>query len=676
MTTNSETSYNSTLASIGFGIFFFFFVELLSDFIESIYALCLMSLSLNENVAAVLFILAALFLIIFKTTIPRFFWFGSGIVVLLFRSIEVIAAGVPKMLLSGIGVASFMILLPSLLQTKIISGSKYKEKNIAYGISFTLLLSILYKTINSGATLLGGNNYLWINWVIAFCGLTILIKWFIDEGNVTLKEENEVSKSGVLKTASMGTGILSVIILVYFAFGSPSILSRWVDGSYTATVILITLGFLIVSLLIVNRSVIARLPKSIVLLINLLFIISLVATIYVNQIQFLMVEAAYPLMNPESSLIKMIPFFIMLFLSPVILINTLFYARELLVSRPTPRQLGIGFFLSSFIMLLMIFFHIFTTVYDYIPVVGPFFRDKFWFVYLLVALGASLPIIIVSIEKNDNTESNGLFNFFNIEAIISCLISSIVIVSLFITLPSIGEYQTDSSSLKVLTFNIQQGYNNNGEKDLEGQLRFIKRLNPHIIGLQESDLARISGGNTDIVRYFADNLKMHSYYGPKPVNGTFGIALLSKYPIEKANTFYMYSVGEQTATIEAQVKVKEKSINVYVTHLGNDGDMVQLQAIMKQIGGKNRVICMGDFNFNPSKEQYGVATKIFNDAWLLKWPNGIDNEGFNPDNSLGEDGRIDHMFLSKDLKVKDCRILKNDYSDHPALITIIKGDSM
>jgi len=48
-----------------------------------------------------------------------------------------------------------------------------------------------------------------------------------------------------------------------------------------------------------------------------------------------------------------------------------------------------------------------------------------------------------------------------------------------------------------------------------------------LIGLQESDTNRISGGNSDIVRYFADRLDLYAYYGPKVVPGTFGIALLA-----------------------------------------------------------------------------------------------------------------------------------------------------
>ena len=68
------------------------------------------------------------------------------------------------------------------------------------------------------------------------------------------------------------------------------------------------------------------------------------------------------------------------------------------------------------------------------------------------------------------------------------------------------------------------------------------------------------------VRLFADALNMYSYYGPSTVTGTFGISLLSKYPIESPRTFFMHSAGEQTATIHARITAAGRTYNVFVTH--------------------------------------------------------------------------------------------------------------
>jgi endonuclease/exonuclease/phosphatase family metal-dependent hydrolase len=220
--------------------------------------------------------------------------------------------------------------------------------------------------------------------------------------------------------------------------------------------------------------------------------------------------------------------------------------------------------------------------------------------------------------------------------------------------------------LRVCTYNIQQGYDEAGSKNYAGQLVLLRGVNADVIGLQESDTARIAGGNADIVRYFADQLEMHSYYGPKTVPGTFGIALLSRYPIEDARTFYMYSEGEQTATIEARIRVGDQAFGLYVTHLGNGGPTVQQEAILEAIEGAEKVILMGDFNFRPDTAQYSLTTETLDDAWLLRWPEGVDGEG------RRFDRRIDHVFLSPGTMVVDARYLTEPESDHPALVVEIE----
>ena len=124
----------------------------------------------------------------------------------------------------------------------------------------------------------------------------------------------------------------------------------------------------------------------------------------------------------------------------------------------------------------------------------------------------------------------------------------------------------------------------------------------------------------------------------------------------------MYSVGEQTATIAAQVRVGDKTFNVLVTHLGNDGPIVQQEAILKEIGGLENVILMGDFNFRPDTVQYQLTTATLEDAWLRVWPQGVDGEG------RRFDRRIDHVFVSPGMAVGDAWYITDPESDHPALV--------
>jgi endonuclease/exonuclease/phosphatase family metal-dependent hydrolase len=174
----------------------------------------------------------------------------------------------------------------------------------------------------------------------------------------------------------------------------------------------------------------------------------------------------------------------------------------------------------------------------------------------------------------------------------------------------------------VLTFNIQQGYRADGQKGWGDQLALMRQVNADIIGLQESDTARLSGANNDLVGYFATALGMHAYYGPPTVNGTFGIALLSRYPILEARTAYMESQGEQTAIILATVSVNGQALHVAVTHLGNGGPMVQEEDVLQAIRGLSPLVLMGDFNFTPNTPQYRRTVEALQDAWLVARAHG------------------------------------------------------
>jgi endonuclease/exonuclease/phosphatase family metal-dependent hydrolase len=92
---------------------------------------------------------------------------------------------------------------------------------------------------------------------------------------------------------------------------------------------------------------------------------------------------------------------------------------------------------------------------------------------------------------------------------------------------------------------------------------------------------------------------------------------------------------------------------------------VQQEAILEEIDGMESVIAIGDFNFQPGSEQYQLTTSALQDAWLLKWPQGADDQGFNPAE------RIDHMFVSPGVNVTDARFLTEPESDHPALLVDI-----
>ena len=389
-------------------------------------------------------------------------------------------------------------------------------------------------------------------------------------------------------------------------------------------------------------------------------------TVLAHQVRFPNTAEGYPLMEPPVTWLQGVPLFCLILFCPVILADLTRFIHEMDIDRVSSRLLGGGFTVASLYFFLMVFAQVFTTVYDYIPVVGPFFRDKFWLVFLAAGLFLAIPVLFLRGTLPGKTHTG---KFFGSRAVPILMIglALMIIVSAWVTAARPVRPAASPTSLKIITYNIQQGYDKAGMKAFAEQLDLLREVDADLIGLQESDTARIAGGNADIVKYFADNLDMYTYYGPKTVTGTFGIALLSKYPIEKPQTAFMYSTGEQTDMIQAQIQVGEKAFSVFVTHLGNGGPIVQQEAVMQVVKGQENVILMGDFNFRPGTDQYRLTTDVLSDSWLLKWPQGNRDQGIDPEK------RIDHIFISMapDIRVAESSYAAGPQSDHPAMITKI-----
>jgi len=637
-----------------FGIFFLFFIQLISDFVEAIYAFGLMGTSIPPEIVSVLFLFSPLLLFFFRKRISLKILWAFGGLVLASRVISPLLDTRGVMIVSGIGVGAFLLFLPTLIWHR-----KVKPTSLAAGLMLGLSLSILFRTLNSGYDITGYGLLEGIGWIFAVVATGLMVRELagpVDEQ----PEDDQPGGFGRLLGGSLG--LMAVLILFYFAFTAPNVIARWTGTSYmmiVALMIFVLVGF---SLLFYNNSrFLSLLSPGALLLWNLLFALALVLTIFPHQLRFPVEPGAYPFYEPPVAPVWSLALIGMIVLFPVLLVDFMLFYKELVNSKPKPPALGGSFATASLFMLLMIFSQAFTTVYSYIPVVGPFFRDRFWQVFLVLGIVITLTALSLRREtfaiKPLEAQFPGANNFIWILTVVGI----ITIAGVYWRTPDPIQPSGDQSELKILTYNIQQGYSEGGLKNFDGQLDLIRDVNADVIGLQESDTNRVAGGNADIVRYFAERLNMYSYYGPKVVPGTFGIALLSRYPIENPRTFYMYSEKEQTATIFAQITVGGKTFNIFVTHLGNGGPLIQEEHFLAEIVGKEDVIAMGDFNFNPDTEQYQLTTQTLDDAWLLRWPDDVDDEGVHLDK------RIDHIFVSPGTQVLDARYLLSPASDHPAM---------
>jgi len=143
----------------------------------------------------------------------------------------------------------------------------------------------------------------------------------------------------------------------------------------------------------------------------------------------------------------------------------------------------------------------------------------------------------------------------------------------------------------------------------------IKDIGANTIGLVESDSMRPFNGNRDLVEYLEEHLHMYSDYGSSTMNDTWGCALLSVYPILRADRYNQPSPdGEIACLIDASLDVgNEEVVDVIVTHFGNtehnrDRDL-QARAVVERIEakkkiGQDKVVWLGYLTDRPGGPNY------------------------------------------------------------------------
>jgi endonuclease/exonuclease/phosphatase family metal-dependent hydrolase len=671
MDRSSKNTVRDTLAAVCYGIFFLFFFQLISDFIESIYAFGLLKTSLTAEVGTVLLLLSPLLLLAWRKGLPRWLLLLLGELVLLSRVTETFLGTRGRMFVAGAGTACFLLFLPALFWELRKEGRNAVGRTLGSGLTIGLLASIMLRALGSGLDLSAIGMFQALAWALALLAglLLVVLRRGTPPESEPPAEAREMGRKrkGTGRFLALGVGAMASLTMLYFVFCAPSVIARWTGVSYIALLsVLVTTLCVFGIIFVVARRFWDRLPLGVIMGWNALFVAALVLTILLNQPLFPMGPEAYPFFAPLQGPLPRLAVFVMLLLAPIVVLDFVLCLDGLASLGSSFRALGGAFGVGSFMLLLMIFAHIFTTVYDYIPLVGPFFRDKFWLVHLVLALLMGLPVLCIGKRADEEAAGKtGEGTSLSLAALLAGL-GVLAIVGAYINAPR-PRAPTPAATVRILTYNIQQGYSEDGLKNFDGQLAILRANDADIIALQESDTARISGGNSDIVRYFADHLDLYSYYGPKTVAGTFGIALLSKYPIEDPRTFYMYSEGEQTATIVARIVIGGRTFTVFVTHLGNGGPIVQQEAILKEVADGQNVVLMGDFNFRPATAQFDLTIQVLQDAWLLRWGEGPDAQG------MLHDERIDHVFLSPGLVVDAARYVESAASDHPALVVEVEN---
>ena len=352
----------------------------------------------------------------------------------------------------------------------------------------------------------------------------------------------------------------------------------------------------------------------------------------------------------------------MLLLFPVLFVDMLVFINRIRQQAPSPAELAPGMLLGSAAFVLLVFINIFTNVWGYIPPISTPFRNLFWLPFLLSAGAVTLLIGIRYKAERDPIGSMGRVSWGWTALLGFILLGSIFGSLRTVPAPAVAE---NPSSIVVMTYNIQAGNDGSAEHAYERQLALIRQVSPDILALQESDTARISLNNNDYVRYFAGSLGYYSYYGPTTVTGTFGTAILSKYPLLNPGVLFSYSDADEIGTTEAEIELSGTRFTIYNVHPdGSDTAMLAwAQTLLAHAQGKTNVIALGDYNSRKSDPAYQLFAGVYTNAWTSVYPSEISSDG----TDMSGRNRIDHIFVSPSLGVRDPKYILPPASatDHP-----------
>lgn len=602
-------------------LLFLFFFELLGEFVARVYALNLLSMSLNADAALLLLLLSPALLVCPAKCGSRHLAVTGALVV----CCRLLVPEFPGAAIAGLGCAFFL-----LFYAGIFVGPRTSGGHLALALALSVSALVLLKT--AGATF----NIALEGWGklagIIPCVLALPLLWDLFSQSTPDAAPAEILGFGPITGICLGHG--SIIGLLYFAFTSPAAMCRWADAAYPAVIAAPALG------VIVLVGVARPLSRIRLEAANAIFVVAL--------------TLATALYSPEFNTWQQLSLYLALTFSPVLFVDFALLSGRLFTADVTCRKIGAGFTIAMIYLAGMILATVFTTTYEYVPRVGFLFRDSLWALVLVAGAVAIAHVPRATAHWADKW---------------SLLPATLMAVAAFWAAMAPSPLQPSSAKkLTAVTYNIQQGFDSAGRPNHRRLLRALREIDADIIALQESDTCRISSGNVDVVRFLAEKLRFHSYFGPKTVTGTFGIALLSRYPIESARTHFMSSKGEQTATIEAEVNVGFKTISVLATHFGEyEIDHIrQAETVVELTRDRPNVVLLGDFNIIPGSHSYHYITRHLQDAWVAA---GNPGEGCTWE---GPQARIDYIFASKDLIVRSCRV-RSDIraSDHMPVVAVI-----
>ena len=230
--------------------------------------------------------------------------------------------------------------------------------------------------------------------------------------------------------------------------------------------------------------------------------------------------------------------------------------------------------------------------------------------------------------------------------------------------------------VRVMSYNLHQGFNTNGRLDLEALAQVIEAEGADVVALQEVSRRWVVNGSVDTLVWMSRRLDMPYVWGPS-ADSIWGNAILSQWPVLEREVIPMPNNGSlnlKRNLTYARLEMRlGRDLNVIATHFTHsvgttEERLPQAEAVLARWGGLPRTVVMGDLNAEPdTPEIQALRTAGLVDAFE---GSGAVRPGYTSP-SDGPYRRIDYIWVSPDLRATDFSVGDTLASDHfPISVTL------
>lgn len=228
--------------------------------------------------------------------------------------------------------------------------------------------------------------------------------------------------------------------------------------------------------------------------------------------------------------------------------------------------------------------------------------------------------------------------------------------------------------VRVMTYNVHNGFDTEGRLGLEALAQTIEQAKPDIVGLQEIARGWYVDGSVDMLVWLSQRLQMPYIFGPT-ADPVWGNAILSRYPIKEWDNVPLppRTLPLLRGFLWARVDIGGKELLFIATHyhhVEKDTEIRQQQSseIVKFWNQRARTILIGDLNATPDAREIAMLRDAgLRDAFAaigtgngFSWPSDAPNQ------------RIDYIWFSSDLSVRDLVMPQSTASDHVGIAVTVE----